>query len=67
MTITIENVTKARIVKYGPVRTFGDYDKRQRMNEAEMISVFDQAWNCWSSRGSRVAPIHARLTWHDPS
>jgi hypothetical protein len=45
MTITIDNVTKARIVKYGPVRTFGDYDKRQRMNEGEMISVFDQAWN----------------------
>ena len=45
MAIAIDSVTKARIVKYGPVRTFVDYDKRQRMNESEMISVFDQAWN----------------------
>jgi hypothetical protein len=44
MTIKIDNVTKARIVKYGPVRTFGDYDKRQRMGEEELVAVFDQAW-----------------------
>jgi hypothetical protein len=45
MAINIDSVTKARIVKYGPVRTFGDYDKRQRMSEGEMIAVFDQAWD----------------------
>ncbi len=44
MTIKIENATKARIVKYGPVRTFGDHDKRQRMDEKDLVAVFDQAW-----------------------
>jgi hypothetical protein len=44
MAIKIQKATKARVVKHGPVRTFGDYDERQRMDESELETVFDQVW-----------------------
>lgn len=44
MTICVERETKIRVSKSGPVRTFGDYDKRNRMTEEELVTVFDKAW-----------------------
>lgn len=44
MQITVQRDTKIRIAKSGPVRTFGDYDKRQQMNGEQLVEVFDHAW-----------------------
>jgi hypothetical protein len=44
MKITVQMDTKIRIAKSGPVRTFGDYDKRKQMNGEELVTLFDHAW-----------------------
>ena len=44
MQITVQMDTKIRIAKSGPVRTFGDYDKRKQMNGEELVALFDHAW-----------------------
>ncbi|MBN1590913.1 MAG: hypothetical protein JW888_15475, partial [Pirellulales bacterium] len=44
MQTTVQNDTKIRIAKSGPVRTFGDYDKRKQMTDEELVAVFDRAW-----------------------
>lgn len=44
MQITVQNDTKIRIAKSGPVRTFGDYDKRKQMTDEQLVEVFDHAW-----------------------
>src|SRR5689334_9730523 len=45
MAILIEDAAKIRIGKAGPNKLFGDYDKRQSMEDRELISVFDRRWN----------------------
>lgn len=45
MAIFIEDPAKIRIAKAGPNKLFGDYDKRQSMEAAELTSVFDRRWN----------------------
>lgn len=44
MRIRIEEETKARIARIGPVRTFGDYDSRKKLNDAELAKLFDEKW-----------------------
>ena len=44
MQITVQNDTKIRIAKSGPVRTFGDYDKRKQMTDEQLVEVCDHAW-----------------------
>jgi len=44
MQIVVQNDTKIRIAKSGPVRTFGDYDKRKHMSDEQLVEVFDRAW-----------------------
>jgi len=44
MQITVQNDTKIRIAKSGPVRTFGDYDKRKQMTDEQLVEIFDHSW-----------------------
>lgn len=44
MNIHISDETKVRITRIGPVRTFGDFESRQKLNEAELVILFDQKW-----------------------
>lgn len=41
--------TKGRIVRIGPVRTFGEYEERQEMSDSELASFSTRfgptAWN----------------------
>jgi hypothetical protein len=44
MNIVVQEDTKIRIAKSGPVRTFGDYDKRKQMDDPQLTELFDHAW-----------------------
>jgi hypothetical protein len=44
MKIHIEEATKVRIARIGPVRTFGDYDSRKKLNDKELAALFDSKW-----------------------
>jgi hypothetical protein len=44
MKITVKGNTKILIAKSGPVRTFGDYDGRKKMQPEELVRLFDNAW-----------------------
>lgn len=44
MNIQIDEATKARIARIGPVRTFGDYDSRKKLNDTELATLFDTKW-----------------------
>jgi hypothetical protein len=44
MRISIEEETKARIARIGPVRTFGNYDIRNKLNDTELAKLFDEKW-----------------------
>ncbi len=44
MKIRIEEETKTRIARIGPVRTFGDYDSRKKLNDTELAKLFDEKW-----------------------
>ncbi len=57
MTISVQQDTKVRTAKSGPVRTFGDYDKRKAMDDQQLIALFDRAW----SAGLEHAVTHDSL------
>ncbi|HZZ81663.1 MAG TPA: hypothetical protein VFE62_24390 [Gemmataceae bacterium] len=57
MTIIVERETKIRTAKSGPVRTFGDYDKRRDMNDEQLVALFDRAWRA----GLEHAIVHLSL------
>ena len=44
MKIHIEEMTKIRIARSGPVLTFGDYDSRTKLKEPELALLFDDRW-----------------------
>ena len=44
MQYVIRPETKVRIVRIGPVRTFGEYEKRQDMAESALVELFDGVW-----------------------
>lgn len=43
--ISIDNATKALIARSGPQRTFGDFDARAKLDQPELIKLFDNVWN----------------------
>ena len=42
--IRIDEETKSRIARIGPVRTFGDYDSRKKLKDSELAKLFDEKW-----------------------
>ena len=42
--ITIDDQTKIRIARIGPVRTFGDFDARQKLDESQLLALFNDKW-----------------------
>jgi hypothetical protein len=42
--IEVPEKTKAVVVQFGPQKLFGDFDKRQAMDMAKRVALFDTAW-----------------------
>ncbi len=42
--IHVEDSTKARIARIGPVRTFGDFDSRNKLSNTQLVALFDEKW-----------------------
>lgn len=45
MTVNVDRDAKTRIARGGPVRLFGDWDRRRDMSEDGLAAVFDAAWS----------------------
>lgn len=50
ITIHIEESTKVRIARIGPVRTFGDFDSRKKLNSTQLATLFDEKWDAGLSQ-----------------